>query len=91
MSKEILMAPVMLLNSGFDFKRILFVSLSPPVCSLEDCGVTERGCRFLFLALRSNPVHLTELRLNRNKIQDSGVKMISDLLKETQCKLEKLR
>ncbi|XP_049323201.1 NLR family CARD domain-containing protein 3-like isoform X1 [Astyanax mexicanus] len=58
--------------------------------SLTDCGITEVGCVSLYLAFHSNPSHLIELCLNYNRLRDSGVKVIADILKQPQCKLEKL-
>ncbi len=48
------------------------------------------GCAVLSSALRSNPSHLRELDLSGNYLTDSGVKQLSDLLEDPQCKLEKL-
>uniref|UniRef100_A0A8C1LSN6 NACHT domain-containing protein n=1 Tax=Cyprinus carpio TaxID=7962 RepID=A0A8C1LSN6_CYPCA len=69
--------------------------LKDPRCKLEklwlsDCGVTDEGCAALTSALRSNPSHLRELNLSGNKLGASGVKLLSDLLKDPRCKLEKL-
>ncbi|XP_056116453.1 NACHT, LRR and PYD domains-containing protein 3-like [Rhinichthys klamathensis goyatoka] len=55
---------------------------------LRDCGVTDEGCAALTSALRSNPSHLRELNLSLNKVGDSVVKQLSDLLKDPHCKLE---
>uniref|UniRef100_A0A8C1MB37 Uncharacterized protein n=1 Tax=Cyprinus carpio TaxID=7962 RepID=A0A8C1MB37_CYPCA len=57
---------------------------------LSDCGVTDEGCAALASALRSNPSHLRELDLTGNKLGASGVKLLSGLLKDPRCKLEKL-
>ncbi|XP_026105886.1 NLR family CARD domain-containing protein 3-like isoform X1 [Carassius auratus] len=57
---------------------------------LRDCGVTDEGCSALTSALRSNPSHLRELDLSRNKLRDS-VKLLSDVLQDPHCKLETLR
>ncbi|XP_052439436.1 NLR family CARD domain-containing protein 3-like isoform X2 [Carassius gibelio] len=57
---------------------------------LRDCGVTDEGCAALASALRSNSSHLRELNLTGNKLGKSGVKLLSDLLKDPRCKLEKL-
>ncbi|XP_016422836.1 ribonuclease inhibitor-like [Sinocyclocheilus rhinocerous] len=64
-------------------------------CKLEkldlcDCRFTEKQSLVLTSALNSNPSHLRELNLRGNKLGDSGVKNLSDLLMNTQCKLEKL-
>ncbi|XP_050958146.1 ribonuclease inhibitor-like [Labeo rohita] len=58
--------------------------------SLYRCRITEEQCLILTSALKSNPSHLRELNLSRNKLGDSGVKNLSDLLMNTQFKLEKL-
>ncbi|XP_050950602.1 NACHT, LRR and PYD domains-containing protein 12 isoform X5 [Labeo rohita] len=70
--------------------------LEDPHCKLEklqlwDCGIGEEGCAALFSALRSNPSHLRELNLNQNKPGDLGVKLLSTLLEDPHCKLEKLQ
>uniref|UniRef100_A0A8C1MJS5 Uncharacterized protein n=1 Tax=Cyprinus carpio TaxID=7962 RepID=A0A8C1MJS5_CYPCA len=58
---------------------------------LSYCSITEKQCLILTSALKSNPSHLRELNLSRNKLLgDSGVKNLSDLLMNTQFKLEKL-
>ncbi|CAM4640845.1 unnamed protein product [Leuciscus chuanchicus] len=56
-----------------------------------DCGVTDEGCAALTSALRSNPSHPRKLNLSSNKVGDSGVKQLSDLLQDPHCKLEILR
>ncbi|XP_073700538.1 ribonuclease inhibitor-like [Garra rufa] len=55
---------------------------------LYDCSITEKQCLILILALKSNPSHLRELNLSENKLGDSGVKNLSDLLMNPQFKLE---
>ncbi|KAK1803317.1 hypothetical protein P4O66_004107 [Electrophorus voltai] len=70
--------------------------LEDPHCQLEilqlyNCSITEEGCAALASALRSNPSsHLRELNLNLNEPGDSGVKLLSALLEDLHCKLEKL-
>ncbi|KAI2642439.1 Ribonuclease inhibitor [Labeo rohita] len=53
--------------------------------------ITQKGCAALISALRSNPSHLRELDLSGNKPGDSGVKLLSALLEDPHCKLEKLQ
>ncbi|XP_048018764.1 NACHT, LRR and PYD domains-containing protein 12-like isoform X8 [Megalobrama amblycephala] len=57
---------------------------------LYGCNITEKQCVILTSALKSNPSHLRELNLSENKLGDSGVKNLSDLLMNPQFKLEKL-
>ncbi|KAL0151907.1 hypothetical protein M9458_052799, partial [Cirrhinus mrigala] len=57
---------------------------------LSCCEMTDEGCSAVTSALKSNPSHLRELNLSENKLGDSGVKNLSDLLMNTQFKLEKL-
>ncbi|XDV23265.1 hypothetical protein PO909_027919 [Leuciscus waleckii] len=69
--------------------------LMNPQCKLEildlwKCSITEKQCLILTSALKSNPSHLRDLDLSRNKLGDSEVKNLSDLLMNPQCKLEKL-
>jgi len=68
----------------------LISSLFLCVCRLCECDVREEGCGYLASALRSNPSHLRELDLRDNRLGESGVKMLSDLLKDPNCALNKL-
>uniref|UniRef100_A0A8C1M862 Uncharacterized protein n=1 Tax=Cyprinus carpio TaxID=7962 RepID=A0A8C1M862_CYPCA len=75
--------------------KLLSDGLKDPLCKLEklrlwDCGVTHEGCAALASALRSNPSHLRELDMNYNKLGDTGLKLLSDTLKDPLCKLETL-
>ncbi|XP_067220008.1 NLR family CARD domain-containing protein 3-like isoform X1 [Chanodichthys erythropterus] len=58
--------------------------------TMSGCSITEKQCVILTSALKSNPSHLRELNLSGNKLGDSGVKNLSDLLMNPQFKLEKL-
>uniref|UniRef100_A0A8C9T1Q4 NACHT domain-containing protein n=1 Tax=Scleropages formosus TaxID=113540 RepID=A0A8C9T1Q4_SCLFO len=74
----------------------LCVGLGNPYCKLEtlrlsDCGVTDESCASLTLALHLNPLHLRELDLSYNNPGEPGVKMLSSLLENSNCKLEKVR
>nr|XP_023655662.1 ribonuclease inhibitor-like [Paramormyrops kingsleyae] len=60
-------------------------------CRLSGCRVTEEGCFSLASALRLNPTHLRELDLSYNHPGDSGVKLLSAVLEDPSCKLEKLQ
>ncbi|XP_053091737.1 NACHT, LRR and PYD domains-containing protein 12-like isoform X2 [Pangasianodon hypophthalmus] len=77
--------------------KLLSAGLENPHCTLETlrlqcCSITGEGCAALVSALKSNTSsHLRELNLNRNKPGESGVKLLSDLLKDPHCKLETLQ
>ncbi|XP_053364967.1 NACHT, LRR and PYD domains-containing protein 12-like isoform X3 [Clarias gariepinus] len=58
---------------------------------LCSCGVSVEGCAALTSALISNPSHLRDLDLSMNKVGDSGVKCLCDVLENPHCKLESLR
>nr|XP_055075446.1 NLR family CARD domain-containing protein 3-like [Misgurnus anguillicaudatus] len=76
--------------------KLLSDFLKDPHCKLENlqlikCSITEERCATLVSALRSNPSHLRELNLNYNNLEDSGVKLLSKVLEDLHCKLEKLQ
>ncbi|XP_053092985.1 NLR family CARD domain-containing protein 3-like [Pangasianodon hypophthalmus] len=76
--------------------KLLSAGLENPHCTLEilrmwGCSITDEGCAALASALRSNSSsHLRELDLKGNNPGESGVKLLSDLLKDPHCKLETL-
>ncbi|XP_030646335.1 NACHT, LRR and PYD domains-containing protein 3-like [Chanos chanos] len=76
--------------------KLLSAGLKNLHCKLEKlnvsrCSITEEGCAALASALKSNPSHLRELDLSWNKPGDLGAKLLSALLEDPHCKLEKLR
>ncbi|XP_062415537.1 NACHT, LRR and PYD domains-containing protein 3-like [Pungitius pungitius] len=76
--------------------KLLCDGLKNPHCdlktlSLSSCLTTEEGCASLVSALRSNPSHLRELDLSYNHPGDSGVKLLSDGVKDPHWRLETLR
>ncbi|XP_021322155.1 NACHT, LRR and PYD domains-containing protein 3 isoform X1 [Danio rerio] len=82
-------------NNLGDSVTLLSAVLEDPHCKLEKlwlsyCGVTDEGCAALVSALRSNPEHLRELNLSGNNLGDS-VTLLSAVLEDPHCKLEKLR
>ncbi|KAK3542029.1 hypothetical protein QTP86_010853 [Hemibagrus guttatus] len=77
--------------------KLLSAGLKNPHCILEIlrmsyCSITDEGCAALASALRSNSSsHLRELDLYNNNPGESGVKLLSDLLKDPLCTLETLQ
>uniref|UniRef100_I3KJV8 SPRY-associated domain-containing protein n=1 Tax=Oreochromis niloticus TaxID=8128 RepID=I3KJV8_ORENI len=59
--------------------------------SLSGCLITEEGCTSLASALSSNPSHLRELDLSYNHPGLSGMKLLSDGLKDPGWRLDTLR
>uniref|UniRef100_A0AAX7TNG8 NACHT domain-containing protein n=1 Tax=Astatotilapia calliptera TaxID=8154 RepID=A0AAX7TNG8_ASTCA len=75
---------------------LLCVGLKSPDCKLEtlglaDCGLSGTHCEVVASALKSIPSHLTELDMSKNKLQDSGVKLLCAGLESPNCRLETLR
>ncbi|XP_042083755.1 stonustoxin subunit alpha isoform X1 [Haplochromis burtoni] len=75
--------------------KLLSAGLKDSDCALETlklsgCQITEEGCTSLASSLNSNPSHLRELDLSYNHPGDSGVKLLSAVLKDPQWKLETL-
>ncbi|KAA0719507.1 NLR family CARD domain-containing protein 3 CARD15-like protein [Triplophysa tibetana] len=71
--------------------RLLPVIKASRTADLFDCSIGSEGCVALTSALRSNPSHLTQLDLRNNNPEDSGVKLLYDLLKDPHCQLHTLQ
>uniref|UniRef100_W5LCF9 NACHT LRR and PYD domain-containing protein n=1 Tax=Astyanax mexicanus TaxID=7994 RepID=W5LCF9_ASTMX len=71
--------------------RLLPVVKASRKIMMYNCSITEKGCAALFSALKSNPSHMKELNLTYSKPGDSGVKLLSEILMDPLCKLEKLQ
>ncbi|KAF7643239.1 hypothetical protein LDENG_00242900 [Lucifuga dentata] len=75
--------------------KLLSEFLKSPNCKLDflrlsDCQISDEGCASLASALTFNLKHLKHLDLDNNFLQDSAVKLLSDLQKSPNCKLERL-
>uniref|UniRef100_A0A8C1NIF7 NACHT domain-containing protein n=1 Tax=Cyprinus carpio TaxID=7962 RepID=A0A8C1NIF7_CYPCA len=71
----------LLMNTQFKLEKLV----------LCGCSITEKQCLILTSALKSNPSHLRELKLSGNQIKNTGVNHLCDVLKDSHCKLERLR
>ncbi|XP_050989009.1 LOW QUALITY PROTEIN: NACHT, LRR and PYD domains-containing protein 3-like [Labeo rohita] len=60
------------------------------ILRLSGCNLTGQCCEHLSLSLQSSN-SLRELDLSHNDLQDSGVKLLSDGMKSSQCQLNILR
>ncbi|XDV33301.1 hypothetical protein PO909_003751 [Leuciscus waleckii] len=78
-------------NTGDEvLQKLMPVVTATRHARMSDCGVTDEGCAVLASALRSNPSHLRYLDVAENNLGDSGVKLLSAVLENPHCKLEKL-
>jgi len=53
--------------------------------------MTEEDCCALAAALNSNPSNLKELNLSRSFLGDSGMKIISSLFENVECRVVNLK
>ncbi|XP_078796877.1 NLR family CARD domain-containing protein 3-like isoform X2 [Oryzias latipes] len=71
--------------------RLLPVIKASNKALLRWCNLSERSCAALSSVLSSHSSRLRGLDLSSNKLQDSGVKLLSAGLESPDCKLETLR
>ncbi|XP_072892546.1 NACHT, LRR and PYD domains-containing protein 3-like [Hemitrygon akajei] len=74
--------------------KLVSAALRNPECKIQtlqlrDVGLIDSGVEDLASALSTNP-SLTELDLSRNKLGNSGVKLVSAALRNPECKIQKL-
>ncbi|XP_060118391.1 NACHT, LRR and PYD domains-containing protein 3-like [Heteronotia binoei] len=75
--------------------RLLCEGLRDPRCKiqkikLDGCRFTSSGCEALSSALSTNQT-LKELHLGENELEDSGVRLLCDGLKNPHCKIQKIK
>ncbi|KAL1250691.1 hypothetical protein QQF64_018487, partial [Cirrhinus molitorella] len=72
------------------FRHLLPVFKDSRSVRFDGCGLDRMCCETVSSVLQSNS-NLTELDLSYNRLQDSGVKLIYDGLKNSYCQLKILR
>lgn len=58
---------------------------------LNQCNLSKRSGWLLASELQKNPSHLRELDMSVNDLQDEGMKLLCEGLKDPKSRLEKLR
>nr|XP_023696894.1 NACHT, LRR and PYD domains-containing protein 3-like [Paramormyrops kingsleyae] len=61
------------------------------IALLDQCNLTEKSCKAMASTITSESSLLRKLDLSNNDLQDSGVKLLSEGLRNPHCKLESLR
>ncbi|XP_053344609.1 NLR family CARD domain-containing protein 3-like isoform X1 [Clarias gariepinus] len=70
--------------------RLLPVVKASRKALLRECNLTDEGCRVLASMISSSSSNVRELNLSYNSLNDSGVKILSDGLRNPECQLEML-
>ncbi|KAL1246955.1 hypothetical protein QQF64_034329, partial [Cirrhinus molitorella] len=78
-------------NSKTEKLKVLQYLLPVIKVHLSDCGLTDKDCAALTSVLRSDPSNLRDLDLSDKKLRSLGLKLLSTLLEDPRCKLEKLK
>ncbi|KAI4881397.1 hypothetical protein NFI96_030495 [Prochilodus magdalenae] len=83
-------------DPGYSGVKMVIAILEDPNCKLKtlrlsNSRITEEGCAALSSAIDLNPSHLIELDLSANKLENSGINPICNLLNNKSCKLQRLR
>uniref|UniRef100_A0A8C4RJV6 NACHT, LRR and PYD domains-containing protein 12 n=1 Tax=Erpetoichthys calabaricus TaxID=27687 RepID=A0A8C4RJV6_ERPCA len=82
---------VLYINRAIPSVSLCLHFLSPLCHRLSQCKLTSGCCEGLSLALSAAHSHLTELKLSDNNLEDSGVRLLCEGLKNPNCKLETFR
>ncbi|KAA0711815.1 NACHT, LRR and PYD domains-containing protein 14 [Triplophysa tibetana] len=79
-------------DSGVGFLCFLLGNclFKPGTIELCGCSISETQCVRLISALCLNLTQLKHLNFSQNKLGDSGIKSLCDLLKHSDCKLDQL-
>ncbi|XP_048041246.1 protein NLRC5-like [Megalobrama amblycephala] len=77
-------------DSGVKNLSDLLMRCKLEILDLCGCSITEKQCLILTSALKSNPSHLRELKLSGNKLENTGLNHLCDVLEDSRCKLERL-
>ncbi|XP_036420485.1 NACHT, LRR and PYD domains-containing protein 3-like [Colossoma macropomum] len=82
-------------NPGESGVKLLSELLADPQCKLEllklhESNITDEGCAALAAGLKLNPSYLRELDLSKNKLGESGLKLLSALVEDKTFKLQKI-
>uniref|UniRef100_A0A8C4RIL4 NACHT domain-containing protein n=1 Tax=Erpetoichthys calabaricus TaxID=27687 RepID=A0A8C4RIL4_ERPCA len=72
------------------FNHQVFTSLSSSLYRLNSCYLTSGCCNTLSLVLSTKHSRLVHLELSDNNLEDSGVHLLCEGLRNTNCKLETL-
>ncbi|XP_053363034.1 NACHT, LRR and PYD domains-containing protein 12-like isoform X3 [Clarias gariepinus] len=91
--RELKLSDSVLHQSGM---KILSEGLQSRHCKLEilemsSCDIQAEDCRPFASAFNSNPSHLRALDLSFNPFGESGIIFLSKVLRDPQCRLEKLK
>ncbi|XP_067355569.1 NACHT, LRR and PYD domains-containing protein 3-like isoform X2 [Channa argus] len=71
--------------------RLLPVVKASNKALLSDCNLSEKSCEALSPVLSSPSFSLRDLDLSSNELRDSGMKLLSTGLKNSQCRVQILR
>lgn len=87
LNKEITTHFVETLDRNVAFNSYDLCTLSRLSC----CRLSENSCKHLVSAMKSNPSHMRDLDLSKNKVKDAGVNVLSAALMTSQCQVKTLR